>query len=456
MQKGRLDRLGTEPVPSLLLSMCTQTTLSLVLYSIYSLTDTFFIARGVSAYAAGGVSLTQPLLLLLGAVSTTMGTGGASIISRALGKGDRDKAASTAANVFLVFWIMALLVSVVGVLFLTPFMRLLGAEEILMPYAKGYARIILLGAITSTGFSALIRAEGNTRFSLYIWIFPVLINLILDPLFILVFQWGVEGAALATVAAQATSAGMSLYYFFFSKRDAYRIQAKHFRLRGKLIGEILSIGSPTLISQIGLSLFTTIVNQMLLHFGGAMAIAAFGIVSRIQGFLVIPQNGIVQGMQPIIGYNFAAKAFLRVRQTTIYALIASAVYGTATMVAGIVLAKPLVAIFIADAAILELAISVLSIIALSFPFKGVPTIVSAVFQAEGKPLNAAALLLGGIFAVQLPLLLLMTKLFSLTGAWVSFVLADGLMCVLSLWLVIKRMGASARVQLATEKEEEAS
>lgn len=437
MAKYSAEKLGSEPVHKLLAGMSVQTTLSLLLYSVYSLTDTFFLSRGVSAYAAGGVSLIMPVMLVLAAVSTTAGTGGASMISRALGKADKEKAAMTAANTFLMFWLTALAVTVLGLIFLDPLLRLLGADEILMPHAKGYARIILLGAVTSTGFSSLIRAEGNTRYSLYIWIFPVLINLVCDPLFIFGFGWGVEGAAVATVLAQSVSAGMSVYYFFFSKRDAYAIRREHFKLRRTLVGEIISIGSPSLISQVSMSFLITVINQILLRYGGANALTAFGIVSRIQTFLVLPQSGIVQGMQPIVGYNYAARSFDRVKKVVRLSLIVSAVYGVIILLLGALGAAPLMKIFVSEDEILRLGGAILPLIALSFPFKGIPTIVSAVFQAEGRAFLSVALLMTGVFAVQMPVMFLFASLFGLTGIWLSFVVTDALMCVVS-YIVMTR------------------
>lgn len=432
MRKNSPERLGSEPVHKLLLSMGVQTTMSLMLFSVYSLTDTFFIARGISAFAAGGVSLTLPIMMVLGAVSTTLGAGGASIVSRALGKGDKERAAHTTANSFMIFWAAAILFTLVGMIFLDPIMKLMGADETLMPYAKGYARIIFLGAVTSTGFSSIIRAEGNTKFSMYIWVFPVLINLVFDPLFIFAFKWGVEGAAAATVLGQAVSAGMSIYYFFFSKRDAYKVELRHFKPKLKLVGEIISIGSPSLISQVGMSFMTVTINQILLQSGGAVAITAFGIVSRIQSFLVIPQNGIVQGMQPIVGFNLAAGALERVKKAFWMAVVGSGVYGLLTMAVGVIFARPLVGVFIKEADIGVLAVAALGIVALSFPVKGVPTIVAALFQAEGKPFLSVAVSVGRLLAVQLPAILLMNRLYSLNGIWFSFVVADAVTCVAAL------------------------
>lgn len=436
MAKYSADKLGADSIPRLLASMSLQTTLSLLLYSFYTMTDTFFLSRGVSAYAAGGAALTGPVMMVLGSISTTVGTGGASIISRALGNGDKERAAQTAANVFLVFWMISLSFTLLGLMLLTPILKVLGADDILMPYAKDYATIILAGAITSTGFSSLIRAEGNTKFSLYIWIIPVLINLVFDPVFIFACGWGVKGAAAATVLAQSVSAGMSIYYFFFSKREAYAIGRKHFRIKWACFGEILSIGSPSLISQIGMSFFVAIINKMLFAAGGADAITAYGIVSRIQGFLVLPQNGIVQGLQPIVGYNFSSGNYKRLKKAFWLSITSSSVYGAFILLISVFGAGLLVGIFVTEVSILTLGTSILSIIALGFPFKGIPVLVSAMYQSMGKPIMSITLLLFGIFAIQLPLIFISSHFYGISGLWYSFCISDLLLGIISLSLVV--------------------
>ncbi|MMZ49469.1 multidrug efflux pump VmrA [compost metagenome] len=157
-------------------------------------------------------------MLIIGSFASTVGAGGASIISRALGKNDPEKAASTVDNTLLFFWMISYVFSVLGLLLLNLLLELLAVDDVLMPYAKGYTQIILIGAITATGFSSLIRAEGNIRFSIYQWTVSAIVNLILDPLFIFYFDMGVEGAALATVISQMVSMGLCMYYYFLSKR----------------------------------------------------------------------------------------------------------------------------------------------------------------------------------------------------------------------------------------------
>src|SRR5690242_8643375 len=230
-----VQRLGTNSVGRLLLEMSSQTTLSLLVYAIYSITDTYFLSVGINGLAAAGATIIAPVLIALGAIATTVGAGGASVVSRALGEGNTERASRTVANTFLIFWAAASVITVLGAVFIEPLVLLLGATESIAPYAIAYGRIIFLGAITSTGFSTIIRADGNARFSTAIWIIPVTANIILCWLFIMVLKMGTAGAALATVSGQTISAGMSVYFFFFRKNRSYHIRMPYFKPDWSLI-----------------------------------------------------------------------------------------------------------------------------------------------------------------------------------------------------------------------------
>ena len=225
-----VDRLGTGKIGSLLWEMSSQTTLSLLVYAIYTVTDTYFLSVGINSLAAAGASIISPVLIALGGVATTVGVGGASVVSRALGEQNPEKASRTVANTFVIFWTVAVLIAVFGALFIRPIVYLLGATESVAPYAIAYGRIIFLGAIFSTGFSAIVRADGNVRYSTMMWIIPVAANTFLCWLFIMVMRLGVSGAALATVlGGQFLSACMSMYFFFFRKNRSYHLRGVYFK-----------------------------------------------------------------------------------------------------------------------------------------------------------------------------------------------------------------------------------
>src|SRR5512138_3532910 len=251
---SKVARLGSEKIGSLLWEMSSQTTLSLLVYAIYSITDTYFLSVGINSLAAAGASIISPVLIALGGVATIVGAGGASVVSRALGEKNAERASRTVANTFLIFWMVAVTITIFGSLFIKPIVYLLGATDTIAPYAIAYGRIIFLGAITGTGYSAIIRADGNARFSTAIWVIPVSANLLLCWLFIMVLHMGVSGAALATVMGQSISAGMSVYFFFFRKNRSYHIKAAYFKPDWSIIGEVLMIGLPSFLKSISASL----------------------------------------------------------------------------------------------------------------------------------------------------------------------------------------------------------
>ncbi len=437
---SRVERLSTEKIWKLLLEMSSQTTFSLLVYAIYSLTDTYFLSVGINSLAAAAASIISPVLIGLGAVATTVGAGGASVVSRALGEKNEEKASRTVANTFLIFWTAALTITVLGSLFIKPIVYLLGATDSIAPYAIAYGRIIFLGALTSTGYSAIIRADGNARYSTAIWVIPVCANLVLCWLFVIVLKMGVSGAALATVSGQAISAGMSVYFFFFRKNRSYHIKASHFRPDRSIITEVLTIGLPSFIKNFSSSLVVIVTNNLLKLLGGDSALSVFAIVSRLYSGLNMPQRGIVQGMQPLVGYNLGRKKFERVWETIRLALGATIVYGV--LVCGICLLIPavLIAPLSKENAIVREGQTALRLLALSYPLTGVVMVIPASFQSVGRAKEALLLTLGGTILVKLPVLLLASSLFSLNGIWASEASSELILCIVS-WIMLRNFQA---------------
>ena len=432
---SRVERLGNEKIGKLLLEMSSQTTLSLLVYAIYSITDTYFLSVGINSLAAAGASIISPVLIGLGAVATTVGAGGASVASRALGEQNMERASRTVANTFLIFWAAAIVITIAGAAFIEPIVYLLGATDTIAPYAITYGRIIFLGALTSTGFSSIIRADGNARYSTTIWVIPVTANLVLCWLFIMVLKIGAAGAALATVAGQAISASMSVYFFFFRKNRSYRIKAPYFKPDWSLIGEVLMIGFPSLIKNFSASLVVIITNNLLKQIGGDSALGVFAIVNRLYSALNMPQTGIVQGMQPLVGYNFGQKQFERVRTTVRLSLSATVVYGS--LGCGICLLMPalLIGLLSKESAIIVEGSTALRLLALAYPLVGVSMVTAAAFQSVGRAKEALLLTLGSIILVKLPVLLLSAHLFSLTGIWAAEASSELILCIVSVILL---------------------
>jgi|GEM_PF-62736 len=408
--------LGTQPIGRLLWWTCSQTTASVGVYGIYALTNAWFVARGVGESALAAVNLVAPLLLLLGAVSTTVGVGGASIVSRALGAGHPGHAGRAAGNSFVVFWGTAVLVTVGGLVFLEPLLRLVGTTDATMPFAKPYATVIIGGAIFSTGFSSLVRAEGRLFFSTMLWGSAVLVQMVLDPILIFGFNMGVVGAGLGTVGGQAVSACMAVWFFFIQKNRPYRVGWAQLRPHFPTIRQVLSIGAPSFLAGLGATLLTLVINTTL-ALAGAGVLAAYAVCARVQTFVTMPQTGITQGVQPIVSFNAGARLFERVQRARTLALRASFLYGA--LAAGVIAtgARPLVGLFLSSPEAVDQSVFALRIIALSFIFSGIGQLVSAYFQALGMPAPSYLISIGTLLVIKLPIVLAFGHWWGPTGIW---------------------------------------
>ena len=430
-----VERLSTEKIWKLLLDMSSQTTFSLLVYAVYSIINTYFLSVGIHSLAAAGASIISPVLIALGGVATIVGVGGASLVSRALGEQDVERASRTVANTFLIFWAVATTVTILGTLLIKPIVYLLGATSTIAPYAITYGRIIFLGALTSTGYSTIIRADGNARFSTTIWVIPVAVNTVLCWLFVMVMRIGMGGAALATVIGQAVSAGMSVYFFFFRRNRSYQIKAAYFKPDKAIIGQVLMIGLPSFLKRLSASLIVVITNNLLRLMGGDSALGIFAIVSRLYASLSMPQTGIVQGMQPLVGYNFGQQRFDRVRKTIALSLCATIVYGLIVGGLCLLVPAPLIALLSKETIIITEGEIALRLLALSYPLSGVAVLVAAYFQSVGWAKAALWLTLGGILLVKLPVLLLASRWFALNGIWASEAVSELILCIVSLMMV---------------------
>jgi putative MATE family efflux protein len=416
--------LGTRPIGRLLWWTCSQTTLSVGVYGIYALTNAWFVARGVGETALAAVNLVAPIILMLGAVSTTVGVGGASVVSRMLGAGRPDQAARAAGNAFVVFWSVAVFITVAGLLALDPLLTVLGASGTTVAYARPYAALIIAGSIFSTGFSALVRAEGRLRFSTMLWVVPVLVQIVLDPLLIYVCGLGVSGAALGTVGGQAVSAGMAVWFFFFQRARPYRIRPADLRPHPATIGAVLAVGAPSFLAGFGGTLLAALINTTLAA-TGAVALAAYAVCARLQTFVFTPQIGITQGIQPIVGYNAGRRLTGRVHRTLTLAMRATVIYGAMTAALIALLAQPLVELFISDPETTAVTVPALRIIAIGFVFAGIPPLISAYFQSLGRATPSYLISIGTLVIIKAPLVLALGTS-GPTGIWIGLPIGEAI------------------------------
>lgn len=415
--------LGTRPVGQLLCSSCSQTTLSVAVYGIYALTSTWFVAHGVGDTAMAAVNLVAPVLLLFSALASAVGVGGASLVSRSLGADDATSAARAAGNAFTLFWMSAITTTVVGLSTLGLLLTALGAHGALRGPARSYAIVLLSGAIASTGFSSLVRAEGRMRFSTLLWLVPVVVQIGLDPVLIFGLHLGVNGAALGIIVGQAISATMSMWFFFLQHDRPYRIAFADLIPHGPTVRSLLGIGAPSFLTGIGAAVLVVLVNSALAHADSAPALVAYAVCTRIRTFITTPQLGISQGLQPVVSYSYGRAQPERVRRALTLALRATAAYGVLVLVFVILLARPMVAIFVTDPIIAATARHALRIIALSFAAYGITPLISAYFQSIGKPKPSYLLSLGTLLVVKIPLVIVLGRA-GIDGIWIGLAVGE--------------------------------
>jgi putative MATE family efflux protein len=415
--------LGTRPVGRLLWSSCSQTTLSVGVYGIYALTNTWFVAHGVGDSAMAAVNLVTPLLLLLGAVAAAVGVGGASLVSRSLGASDTASAARAAGNAFTLFWVSAIATTVIGLSALDPLLTMLGAHGALRGPARSYAIVLLSGAIVSTGFSSLVRAEGRMRFSTLLWVVPVMAQIALDPVLIFGLRLGVRGAALGLIGGQTISAAMSVWFFFLQRDRPYRITLANLRPHAPTVRSLLGIGAPSFLTGIGATVLAVLVNSTLAHADSATALAAYAVCARIRTFITTPQLGISQGLQPVVGYSYGRAQTERVQRAMTLALRATTLYGVLVLASVILLARPMVAVFVTDPTIASTARHALRIIALAFAAYGIAPLVSAYFQSVGKPKPSYLLALGTLLVIKIPLVIVLGRT-GANGIWIGLAVGE--------------------------------
>lgn len=404
--------------------LCVQATFSVMLYNIYIVTDTLFVSKGVGSTASGAIGVFSPVLVFVGGISSTLGVGAGSIISRRLGEKDLTGGKTVIGCMVWVWFLCALAITVIGLIFFNTLLGVLGCTAEIYPYAVEYGRIMLLGTICSTGFSGVMRAGGDTLYSTLQWCCPVLINMALDPVLIYGFRMGITGAALATVCAQVFSLLCSIYYFFIRNATPCKIRIRDIRWDFGTFKEILSIGMPSFLNSLGNSFVGTAGNQILGTVYGTHAINTFTVISRIQAFATTPFTGVMQGIQPMLGFDWGRKNTDRVRRTVFFALRFVLIYGSLVSLGLYVGASYIIRFFSSDADIMWAGTLALKIICWAACAGGVMPVIQAFFQALGQGKRVLRLSMVCIFLIRLPFLLLGGIVKNISIMWWVFVISD--------------------------------
>ncbi|MCQ2104286.1 MAG: MATE family efflux transporter [Fibrobacter sp.] len=335
LHSERLNSFGTASIPKLVLQFSVPAIISMVVNALYNIVDRFFIGQGVGSVGIAGITLCFPIALFIMAMSMIVGVGSNTLFSIRLGEKKYQQAAIILNNAFLLLIIMAVGAFAFGEIFMEPLLRLFGASDQTLPVASSYMRIILLGAIFQTvapGMNHFIRSMGHPKTAMFREIIGAVTNVILDYIFIMKLNWGIEGAAWATICSQLVSS-ILITHFFLKKTTPIKINRRYMKLRWPYVRKIYILGLPPSVMQICNSLMNAILAWSLTTYGnqnlestetlsgGDMAISAFGILNSIVSIVVLPLLGFVNGTQPITGYNYGAKLYSRVKGVVKFAFI---------------------------------------------------------------------------------------------------------------------------------------
>lgn len=418
--------LGTENIGKLLMQYAVPAIIAMTASSLYNMVDSIFIGHGVGTMAISGLALTFPLMNLAAAFGSLVGVGAATLISVKLGQKDYDTAQRVLGNVFVLNILLGVAFTVIVMAFLDPILYFFGGSDETVGYARDYMYIILLGnTITHLylGLNAVLRSSGHPQKAMYATIATVIINTILDPVFIYGFGWGIRGAAIATIVAQIISLMWQLW-IFSSKEELLHFHRGIFRLKRKIVFDSLAIGMSPFLMNMAACFIVILINQGLKKYGGDLAIGAFGIVNRLVFIIVMIVMGLNQGMQPIAGYNFGAKQYERVTKTLKLTIIYATGMTTFGFIIGMLFSDTVVGIFTSDAELIELSAKGLRIVVMFFPIIGFQMVTANFFQSIGMASKAIFLSLTRQMVVLLPCLLILPRFFGAAGVWYSMPISD--------------------------------
>ena len=425
-EKPPTELLGTLPIPKLLIQQAIPASIGVLVMSLNILIDTIFVGQWIGSNAIAAINVVLPVSFFIAALGMSIGIGGASIISRSLGEKNLLKATQTFGNQITLTLFLTCFVVIFGLAFVDQIINLFGGKGNLFDYAKTYYLIVLYG-VPVLAFCMMannsIRAEGKPKNAMYAMLLPSVSNLVLDYLFIKIFNWGMMGAAWATTLSYGVCAAY-IIYFFVSGKSFLRPSLEAFKLKFELVKEISSLGSVTLVRQAMVSLTVLLVNNILFSFGGEASITVYAIISRMLMFATFPIFGITQGFLPIAGFNYGAKNWLRVRKVINTSILYASILATIVFILIFIFSDFIPIIFSNDVEVSKQTPAALRYVFLALPIIGIQLIGAAYFQAIGKTLPALLLTLSrqGFFFI--PLLFLLPHYFGVKGVWIAFPLAD--------------------------------
>ena len=450
---------ATEPIGRLIAKFSIPCVISLLVNSLYNIVDQIFIGWGVGYLGNGATNIVFPITIVALSLSLMIGDGGAAYLSLKLGEGDLESAKKGVGNAIVLVTVVSILLAAVFLIGINPILDLFGATDVLRPYALQYGTIIGLGLpfmMIPGAINSMIRADGSPKYAMFSMALGAVINTIFDPVLIFVFHMGVQGAAIATVIGQVASFVFSVIYL--PRFKTLRFDLGSFRLQPRTCVRIASFGISSFITQFAITIVMALTNNLLASYGAQsvygseIPLTATGIVMKVNQILISILVGIAVGTQPIIGYNYGAKNYLRVKKALDIAFVISEIISIAAFLIFQFTPMTIVSLFGSEEGLYnKFVVMAFRIFLLLCPFTGFQTVVSVYLQAVGKPIKSAILSLARQIIFFVPAALILPRFLGVAGVLWTGPVADGLAFLLSLGLLIyerSQLKASERASAA--------
>lgn len=435
---------ATEPIGRLIVKFAVPCVISLLVNLLYNIVDQIFIGWGVGYLGNGATNVVFPITIIALALSMMIGDGGAAYLSLKLGEGDVASAKKGVGNAIVMVPAVSIVLLVVFLIFVDPILTLFGATEALRPYALEYGCIIGIGlpfTMIPTALNSMIRADGSPKYAMFSMVLGAVINTVFDPIFIFVLHMGVQGAAIATVMGQVASFVVSIIYI--TRFKTFHFDKVMFRLKRRVCQNILTLGISSFITQIAITIVMALTNNLLAAYGAAsvygpeIPLTAMGIVMKVNQILISILVGIATGAQPIIGYNYGAKNFERVKKAFDIALVASEIVSVIAFLVFQFAPMSVVSVFGSEEGLYnEFAVISFRIFLMLCPLTGFQTVAAIYLQAIGKPVKSAILSLSRQIIFFVPTIIILPLFLGVTGVLWTGPVADGLAFVLALGLIL--------------------
>lgn len=434
-------RLGEVSIIKLLMEFSIPAIIGMMVNTLYNIIDRIFIGHipEIGNMAIAGVGITMPIVTIIMAFGMLIGIGTATRISLKLGENKRDEAEQHLGNAFTLIFIISALVTIVGLVFMDNILMAFGASENTLIYAEQYIRIIFYGTVFNIigfGLNHSIRSDGSPRVAMLSMLIGAITNIALDPIFIFTLGLGVRGGAIATVISQLVSAIWVIYYFTKGK-SVLKIKKKYLKLDRKIVMSIFAIGVSPFSMQLAQCAVQVISNNSLQLYGGDSAVAAMTVINSLSLIFLMPIYGINQGVQPIIGYNYGAQKFDRVKEAVRYAVIGATLIVTLGFFVIEIFPKQLICLFNNDPELLSMGAKGMRIYLCAFPFIGFQIIAMNYFQSTGKVKISMFLSLLRQIIILIPCIIIIPKFLGLTGIWMAGPVSDMIALVITIVMFIK-------------------